>query len=185
LGAAETFGGRAQAWLGEEATEERVRAMGPEAGVLHLACHGFVDPEAPLESGLALSRPRAGGGATEDGLLQAWEILEDLRLGADLVVLSACQTALGREIAGEGVIGLTRAFQLAGARSVVASLWAVSDESTARLMQRFYRHRADGKEKDEALRLAQLDLVRSGGPDGEAASHPFFWAPFELFGDFR
>lgn len=181
LGAAEAFGARARTWLGEEATEERVRETGPDAGVLHLACHGFVDPEAPLESGLALSRPRAGAGSTRDGLLQAWEVLEDLRLEADLVVLSACQTALGREIAGEGVIGLTRAFQLAGARSVVASLWSVSDESTARLMQRFYRHRAEGTGKDEALRLAQLDLVRSTGP----TSHPFFWAPFELFGDFR
>jgi CHAT domain-containing protein len=116
-----------------------------------------------------------------------------VRLDADLVVLSACESALGRELSGEGLIGLTRAFQYAGARSVAASLWSVADRATAELMTRFHRHYAAGLPKDEALRAAQIELIR--GPialdtsNGESlkmdASAPFFWAAFELFGDWR
>jgi CHAT domain-containing protein len=113
-------------------------------------------------------------------LLQAWEVLESVRLDADLVTLSACDTGLGKEMGGEGVIGLTRAFQYAGARSVLASLWSVSDVSTADLMRRFYSHLRAGRSKDEALRRAQVELIHSS-----AFSHPYSWAAFQLVGDWQ
>ena len=108
-------------------------------------------------------------------------------------MLSGCETALGRELSGEGLIGLTRAFQYAGARSVVASLWSVTDQMTADLMARFYHHLAAGSSKDEALRMAQIELihqpVRITAANGQAietdASAPFFWAAFQVFGDWR
>jgi CHAT domain-containing protein len=115
----------------------------------------FWTEQFPLESGLALSLPGDGGQEKENGLLQAWEVLEHVRVDADLVTLSACQTGLGSEMAGEGLLGLTWAFQYAGARSVLASLWEVSDASTADLMRRFYRHFSAGIPKAEALRRAQ------------------------------
>ena len=104
-------------------------------------------------------------------------------------MLSACETALGKEQAGEGIVGLTRAFQYAGARTVLASLWRVADESTAELMVRFYRGLIEGLPKDEALRQAQLALA--AGPielaDGRTldATHPYHWAGFQLIGDWR
>jgi CHAT domain-containing protein len=93
------------------------------------------------------------------------------------VTLSGCETALG----GEGLMGLTRAFLYAGARSVLASLWGVSDFSTPELMDRFYRHLAAGAAKDEALRAAQVEMIRAGG----RRAQPDNWAAFELFGDWR
>jgi CHAT domain-containing protein len=113
----------------------------------------------------------------EDGLLQVYEIF-NLKLNADLVVLSACETGLGKEVKGEGLIGLTRAFLYAGTPSVVVSLWQVQDRSTAELMVRFYRHLKNGQpSKAEALRQAQLELIRHG-----TFAHPYYWAPFVLVG---
>lgn len=171
----------AQVYLGREATEERAKSLGPESNLIHFACHGLLDERFPLNSALVLAQPerRAEGG--DNGLLQAWEIFESLRLDADLVTLSACDTALGREMAGEGLVGLTRAFQYAGARSVVATLWGVADVSTARFMESFYRHLRAGRTKDEALRAAQMDQIRKK----TGASHPFHWAAFQLTGDWR
>jgi CHAT domain-containing protein len=114
---------------------------------------------------------------TEDGFLQAREIFR-LELDSDLVVLSACQTARGQILAGEGVQGLAQAFFHAGARSVVASLWNVNDERTATFMEAFYRHLADGQSKASALRAAKLDLLRDG-----STSAPRYWAPFILIGE--
>jgi CHAT domain-containing protein/Tfp pilus assembly protein PilF len=172
-------GGRA--FLGAEATEEEVKRIAPRARFLHFACHAFLDEQMALNSGLALSIPEHPAEGQDNGILQAWEIFESLRLDADLVTLSACDTALGRDMGGEGILGLTRAFQFAGARSVLASLWSVADDSTADLMRRFYTYLKQGKSKDEALRLAQVDLIR--GP--EATSHPYHWAAFQLSGDWR
>jgi CHAT domain-containing protein len=104
-----------------------------------------------------------------------------VRLDADLVTLSACSSALGKEVAGEGLLGLTRAFQYAGARTVLASLWGVGDAGTAELMRRFYGYLKAGQTKDEALRRAQVDLLRSGTD----LARPFSWAAFELVGDWR
>ena len=113
-------------------------------------------------------------------MLQAWEIFERVRIDADLVTLSACESGLGKEMGGEGLIGLTRAFQYAGARSVLASLWKVEDKSTGELMKRFYGYLKAGKSKDEALRLAQIDLIHS--PE---YSQPVDWAAFQLNGDWK
>jgi CHAT domain-containing protein len=107
-----------------------------------------------------------------------------MRIEADLVTLSACQSGLGKEVAGEGLIGLTRAFQYAGARSVLASLWSVADASTAELMHRFYRHLRDGTSKDTALQKAQTELIHSA-VEGRDLSHPFHWAGFQLVGDWK
>src|SRR5207249_3796589 len=111
------------------------------------------------------------------GALQAWEIM-NLNLRAELVVLSACETARGENVRSDGIVGLTRALQIAGARSVVTSQWKVADASTARLMVAFHRNLRQGLAKDEALRRAML-LVQQ---DPKTA-HPYFWAPFILTGD--
>lgn len=172
---------QAHAYLGPDATEERAKSLGPESRLIHFACHGLLDERFPLNSALALTLPEHQAEGQENGLLQAWEIFESVHLDADLVTLSACDTALGKEMGGEGLVGLTRAFQYAGARSVLASLWGVADDSTARFMKSFYSHLHNGKSKDEALRAAQIDQIR--GKSG--SSHPFHWAAFELFGDWR
>jgi CHAT domain-containing protein/Tfp pilus assembly protein PilF len=164
----------ARVYLGAEATEERAKAVGPEARYVHFACHGLLDRRFPLDSGLALAQPAGNGG--DNGLLQAWEVFERVRLDADLVTLSACDTASGREAGGEGLIGLSRAFQYAGARSVLASLWAVSDRSTAEFMRRFYAALKQGLPKDEAVQAAQKGLRHQ---------HPYHWGAFQLSGDWR
>jgi CHAT domain-containing protein len=169
--------GAARIWLGAEATEERAKAVDRDARIVHFATHGFADEELPLESGLALSLPDRWREGTENGLLQAWEVFEQVRLDADLVTLSACETGLGQEVVGEGLLGLLWAFQYAGARTVLASLWSVNDEATGELMRRFYGNLRAGRPKADALRRAQLDLMRRPGRSG-----PFFWASFQLVG---
>lgn len=180
-------------YLGEEATEERAKSAARDARVLHFATHGYVDDRTPLDSALVLTIPQGLPADRDNGLLQVWEIFESVRIDADLVVLSACESALGRELSGEGLIGLTRAFQYAGARSVAASLWSVADQATAELMARFHRHLAAGLTKDEALRAAQIEMIHepirittANGQEIETdASAPFFWAAFQLYGDWR
>jgi CHAT domain-containing protein len=170
----------ARTFLGTEATEERVKSIGKDVRYLHFACHGLVDARFPLNSALALSMPDHPGEGQDNGLLQAWEIFESMHLDADLVTLSACDSAMGSEMGGEGLIGLTRAFQYAGARSVLASLWSVSDVSTADLMKRFYGYLREGRSKDEALQATQVELIRSRG-----FAHPYYWAAFQLTGDWK
>lgn len=176
---AAAIGPRARRFLGAEATEERALEAARGARFLHFACHAILDEERPLDSALALSIPARPSAPGANGLLQAWEVLEGMRLDADLVVLSACETALGEEEGGEGIAGLSRAFQWAGARSVLASLWTVPDDSTADLMKAFYEALGRGLPRDEALSEAQR-TIRSRGGD---AAHPYFWAAFALLGD--
>lgn len=179
-------------YLGAEATVSKAMGLPRDTRVVHFACHGFTDEVQPLESALALTPSGGSGAESDDGLLQAWEIYEKMRVDADLVALSACETGLGKVIGGEGLVGLTRAFQFAGARSVLASLWPVSDEGTAELMRCFYARLRSGAPKDEALREAQLQLLR-GKEDGSGAgtkgpgtlSSPFHWAAFQLVGDWK
>ena len=178
---AAAIGPTVRSYLGADATEERALASARDARVLHFACHALLDERNPLDSALALSIPDAPGPGGANGLLQAWEVLEGMRLDADLVILSACETALGEEQGGEGIAGLSRAFQWAGARSVLASLWTVPDESTADLMKVFYSALSRGAPRDDALREAQRTLLARGGD----AAHPYFWAAFELLGDPR
>ncbi|HRI78020.1 MAG TPA: CHAT domain-containing protein, partial [Cyclobacteriaceae bacterium] len=140
---------------------------------IHFATHGFVNAQYPELSGLLLTQD---ANSAEDGILYTGEIL-GLNLKADLVTLSACETALGKKVAGEGVRGLTTAFLFAGAKSVVASLWKVADESTSILMIAFYTELLSGKDKASALRAAKLTLINGG-----KYYHPFYWAPFVQIG---
>lgn len=171
---------QAQIFLKENATEESAKRLPGDVRWLHFAVHGLLNERIPINSALVLSPSSEGGEERGNGLLQAWEIMEDLRLDADLVTLSACDTALGAEVGGEGLIGLTRAFQYAGARSVLATLWGIADKSTVPWMSRFYRELRGGRSKDEALRAAQMEQIRS--PNGP---YPFYWAAFQLYGDWQ
>ena len=147
--------------------------------MLHFATHGLLNSENPELSGLVFSLVDESGKA-QDGFLRLHEIF-NLELNADLVVLSACQTGLGREIKGEGVIGLTRGFMYAGAPRVVASLWNVDDLATAELMKLFYRGMLDdGLRAAAALRRAQYELSRQ-----RRWTSPYFWAGFVLQGEWK
>ena len=153
----------------------------------------IVGPDSPWRARKCAELVAQGFRVTNDTEV-AWEIFEGaLRIEAELVVLSSCESALGEEIRGEGLRGLTRAFQYAGARSVAASLWQVADGTTAELMTRFYRHLKAGKTKDEALRLAQVELIRApiavedakGSKVEKDASAPYYWAAFQIYGDWQ
>lgn len=147
--------------------------------VVHFATHGVIDTQSPTLSGLALSAVDAAGRPVE-GFLHLRDIYR-LRWSADLVVLSGCRTALGRELRGEGLIGLTRGFMHAGAERVIASLWPVEDQATSALMTELYRAIFDaGQRPAEALRTAQLALRRE-----RRWRDPYYWAGFVLQGDWR
>jgi len=160
----------------------RAMAMSPELQqyrYLHFATHGWLDSETPERSSLVLSLIDSQG-RDQDGFLRSSDI-SGLKFTADLVTLSACQTGLGKQIAGEGMIGLTRSFLHAGAARVVVSYWNVNDEATADLMGAFYQQiLKHGQRPAAALRSAQLAMLR-----GKRWSSPYFWAPFTLLGEWR
>ena len=146
--------------------------------IVHFATHGSIDAARPALSGLVLSTVDAAGGPIE-GMLRLDDIY-GMRLGADLVVLSGCRTALGEEIRGEGLVGISRGFFYAGAKTVLASLWPVEDFATAALMQSFYQALAAGQQPEKALRLAQTSLREQ-----RRTRDPRAWAGFVLLGDWR
>lgn len=163
----------------DQATEARTKIALRDASVAHFATHAILDDANPMYSRLMLARD---GDAAEDGWLESWEV-ERLDVNADLVVLSACETARGRVGGGEGVVGLSWSFFLAGASSTVATQWKVASDSTAQFMIAFHRAlRAPAKNaalhKAQAVRAAQLQCIRD-----KRTSHPFHWAPFVLLGD--
>ena len=154
--------------LEADATRERLLQQARDADVIHLATHGFARLDAPLFSYLQL----------EDGQLTALDCF-DLELDCSLVTLSACESGRAQIAPGDEQLGLPRALLYAGAHSVVQTLWRVDDHTTARLMERFYAGLRAGHARARALRDAQLELLSdTGGP-----SHPFFWAPVVLLGD--
>jgi CHAT domain-containing protein len=154
---------------GEAFTHDEARRALLSADTVHFATHGLLEEEAPLFSAL-LTSPAAG----QPSRLSLYEIV-GMKLRARLVVLSACETGLGKLQGGDEITGLTRTFLTAGADTVVASLWKVSDESTAMLMQEFYRRLGDGLAPAAALRESAL-AVRA------KYQHPFYWAPFVVTG---
>jgi CHAT domain-containing protein len=164
--------------LGGDANRSAVLEGGVEdVGVVHFATHGVLDLQEPSLSGLALSVVSANG-VPELSVLRALDVMR-LPLSADLVVLSGCDTAIGKDVRGEGMLSLSRAFFYAGARQVVSSLWRVPDEATALLMERFYEELLQHDAKPaEALRRAQR-MVRKKWP------HPRYWAAFVVQGDWE
>jgi CHAT domain-containing protein/Tfp pilus assembly protein PilF len=169
---------RSKVYIGAEASEDRVKAEAGQARILHFATHGTLNNASPMYSYLALAR----GDKNEDGLLEAWELMQ-MDLHADLAVLSACETARGRYGAGEGVIGLAWALFVAGVPSTVVSQWKVESASARDLMLNFHRQlRAPATARAkvtmaEALRQAALKVMKN--PE---TSHPFYWAGFVLVG---
>jgi CHAT domain-containing protein len=165
-----------QVFLEDRASRTELFKMIPNCRLLHFAAHGDFRLDNPLFSGLALA----------DGWLTTMDIF-NLHLKASLVTLSACQT--GRNVMGGGdeLLGLMRAFLSGGAASVVLTLWAVEDRSTAQIMEAFYRHLVNGSDKGAALRCAQIQFIRGDYKlldiQLEYYAHPYFWAPFFLVGD--
>jgi CHAT domain-containing protein len=146
---------------------------------VHFATHGLLDSLHPELTAIVLSLVDESGNP-QDGFLRAHEVY-NLNLPAELVVLSGCQTGLGKEVKGEGLIGLTRGFMYAGAARVAVSLWSVDDEATAQLMVGFYRGMIkEGKRPAEALRAAQIEMLKS-----ERWQAPYYWAAFVLQGEWR
>lgn len=161
----------------EEGAKEEIIKTKPlsDYQILHFACHAFLDEKTPYRSALVLS---LDNDSEEDGFLQVREI-QNLKLEANLAILSACQTGKGKLENGEGVFGLPRAFFYAGALSTISTLWKVDDKATSEFMRHLYNFLAQGNDKAEALRLAKIKMIKS------ASSHPFFWAGFILNGDYK
>lgn len=166
--------GARHTFTGKEARESILRGFSRQRlQIVHFAGHGFIDELRPFRSALLLSQ---SSDPEDDGILQARE-LYDLQLKANLVILSACKTAAGTLEKAEGVLGLTRIFFFAGARSVLSSLWSIGDRSTVDFMKIFYQFLSTGKSKAQALRLTKLEMKKT------AYSHPYYWAQFVLSGE--
>ncbi|HEY9613925.1 CHAT domain-containing protein, partial [Allocoleopsis sp.] len=147
--------------------------------IVHFATHGILNSKNPELSGVVLSLVDEKG-TPENGFLTLHDIF-NLNLPSELVVLSACETGLGQEVKGEGLIGLTRGFMYAGAPRVLVSLWSVNDEATSELMSRFYKKMLQEKlQPATALRAAQIEMLQNS-----QWKDPFYWAAFTLQGEWR
>jgi CHAT domain-containing protein len=168
---------RAKVFVGAYAREEIAKSESSKFRVVQFAAHGVLNDFAPMYSHIVLAQKQ--GNPNEDGLLEAWE-MKDLDLNADMVLLSACDTARGQVSAGEGVIGMSWALFIAGAPTTVASQWKVESSSTTEFMLEFHRQLLANKKisKAEALRRASLKLMKSA-----KYRHPSYWAPWILVGD--
>jgi CHAT domain-containing protein len=176
--------GSSKVYVGAQAREEKAKEEIRKYRVLHFATHGILDSANPMYSHVVLSRAE---GTNEDGLLEAWELVQ-MNLAAEIVVLSACETARGQIGAGEGVIGLSWAFFVAGCPTTVVSQWQVDSASTTALMIEFHKsllsgskHMAEGRArmtKAQALRQAMLTLLKDS-----RFNNPYFWAGFVVVGD--
>jgi CHAT domain-containing protein/tetratricopeptide (TPR) repeat protein len=159
----------------DQATEDRLKAINlSDYKIVHFATHAVIDEKNPARSSIVLTLDQD---PTEDGFLQMREVF-NLRFRADLITLSACETGLGRLLRGEGIDGLSRAFFYAGASSVLLSLWAINDQASFQLLERFYVHLRSGKSIMDALRKAKLELI-----DSRVLDHPYYWAGFIAKGE--
>ena len=165
-----------QVFLNAAASEQSFKERAPDFRILHLATHSFDEEESPGLAGIAFHDAANGGSAFEDGILFSGEIY-NLKLNADLVVLSSCESGLGQLIEGEGMMGMTRAFLYAGVSNVAVSLWKVQDRFTSGFMVSFYEKVLAGMDYQQALRATKLAFLRDhpGLPPG-------FWSSFVLFG---
>lgn len=166
---------RVEIFQRENASEQELKKLDLEDfKIIHFAAHGLVDDQKPTRSSIVLSLDSK---SQEDGFVQMREIF-NLRMSADLVSLSACQTGLGQFIRGEGIEGLNRAFFYAGASSVLMSLWSINDQASSQLMERFYFHLLSSNSIMDALQKAKLEMIAF-----KPFSHPFYWAAFVITGD--
>jgi CHAT domain-containing protein len=176
---AKSFGTSNRVLIGRDATENAFKTLAQKYSIIHLATHGVIDNRQPLYSHLLLTKTE--GDPENDGRLEARQIM-NLKLPADLAVLSACETANGKIAPGEGVMGLSWAFFVAGTRSTLVSQWKINSDSTTELMSNFYknlnsnRSDVDGRNR-KALRDAALTMIH-----GRRYRHPFYWAGFVLIG---
>ncbi len=170
--AADLFKG--QHWTGSQVTEELLKQHSKNAGILHLAMHGEVEDEHPLLSKLYFNTSEK-----EDGLLNMYEVY-NLSIPAQLVILSACHTASGKLQTGEGILSLERAFQYAGSKSLVATLWSVDDAASSKITQDFLKNIKEGQSKDVALQQAKITFLATANPE---RLHPFYWSSFKLTGN--
>ncbi|GAB5399657.1 MAG: hypothetical protein Aureis2KO_12420 [Aureisphaera sp.] len=166
------FGGNS--WVGSDVYEELLKEESRKAGILHLAMHGEVEDEHPL-----LSKLYFNPSDKEDGLLHTYEIYS-LQIPSQLVILSACNTATGKLESGEGILSLERAFQYAGSKSLLSTLWTVDDAASAEITQYFLDNLEAGKTKDVALQQAKLTFIKNASPEKLS---PFYWSSFKLTGN--
>ena len=200
---------KATVLLGRDATEQALVGLASSGelrkyGTIHLATHALVDDERPQCSALILSQvdlpdplqAAMSGQRIYDGLITAQEILREWRLDSDLVTLSGCDTGLGKQVSGEGLVGFCHTFIQVGARNLLVSLWPVSDKATSLLMARFYKNSSianrDGRETEEALLASRGQALREAkawlrsytdATGRHPYAHPYFWSPFILFGE--
>lgn len=170
-------------FIGPEAREDEIKKEIANYRILHFATHSLLNNSSPMYSNMVLATPQSG---SEDGLLEAWEIL-NMNLSAEMAVLSACETGRGRAAPGEGIIGVSWAFFVANCPTTVVSQWKVADVSTADFMERFHGNLKKGMSKSEALQEAKIWMISYSYHTDESGrvtrhSHPFYWAPFILVG---
>ena len=162
---------------GQIATEKKFKEIAGKYNILHLAMHTLVNNEKPMLSKLVFYQDND---SVEDGMLNTYELFS-MNLNAGLAVLSACNTGSGKLMKGEGLMNLARGFIYAGVPGIVMTMWAVEDQSSAEIVQKFYKYLEEGMSKDEALRQAKLDLIDQGDP---LRSHPYYWAAYVTIGDY-
>jgi CHAT domain-containing protein len=168
---------KGQAFTGTGALGSTFKRTAPDSRILHLAMHSLTNDKVPLYSQLVFSKEPD---TLEDGLLHAYE-LYNMQLNADLAVLSACNTGVGKLQKGEGIMSLSRAFKYAGCPNIVMSLWKADDKATKDIMTSFFENLKDGERKDVALQEARNKYLLQEADD--AMTHPYYWATFVLIGD--
>ena len=165
-----------KAFLGDDATEDAYKKEAHFYKIIHLAMHTLVNDENPAYSKMIFS---AASGGNDDGLLNTYEVYS-VPVNAMMVVLSSCNTGVGKLVSGEGILSLARGFLYAGSRSVVMSMWSVEDRSASEVIRSFYKNMRSGQNKSSALRNARLKFLRSAD---QGRSHPYYWSALVIYGD--